>query len=153
MIEVVTYSSLVYAVADTLRNAITDLMVQPYDQITEGIPQTPLLQVYPDNANVDDVGSNDRASFGAQIRRTHFVVFADGFARPRSHLGEDLKAQMEMIERFDARLIEQTDAPLFGLPAIQSFHWKWQRATFPIGEGPSRIEYAGCRFTIDLWVW
>lgn len=153
MIEVVTYGSLCYAVADTLAVAIPDMLVQRYDEISEGIPQTPLLQVYPDNGVVDDLGTNDRATFDAHIRRTHLVVFADGYARPRSHLGEDLKAQMQMIDAFDARLIEQMKQPFFGLPHIQSFHWKWQRATFPIGEGTSRIEYAACRFTIDLWVW
>ncbi len=152
MAEIVTYGDLCYAVAETLAPSITDLRVQPYDLITESIPDLPLLQVYMDNAVVDDVGSNDRATFDAGMRRTHALIFADGYARVRSHLGEDLRAQMELIDALDAMLVRQTAEP-FGLSTIQAFHWKWSRATFKVGAEPSAIEYAGCRFQIDIWVW
>lgn len=152
-VEFVTYGALCYGLADTLKTALDGLRVQPYDKITEGIPDLPLLQIYLDNAVVDDLGTNAQASFGGAVRRTHAQAFVDGYARQRSHLGEDLRAQMQLIDALDTKLAQQTTVPFFGLSTIKDFHWKWERATFSIGEGTSKIDYAGCRFTIDLWVW
>lgn len=148
----VTYYDLVHAVGSCFK-ALPTLTVQTLEEITEGIPTTPVLHVYFDDAETDAVGETDRTSLDGAIRQTAINVKVDGYARQRSHLGADLKAQLDLIDTLDTRLCEQTQKPYFGLPAIQVFHWKFERTTFVVGANPGAVPYAGCALTIQLYVY
>lgn len=149
----VTYGSICAVVANAFRDKPGIQRVMNYDELTESIVDTPLLHVYGESGAVDAGNSNDRTTFGAGVRQTEFVITMDGYARRRSHLAEDLKAQMEMIDVIDAVLVATTK-PLFGEAAIKGLSWKWERVTLAYGNtqemGGPREQYAGCRFTITL---
>lgn len=146
---VVTYGAIVKAVADTLASAPAVGRVQAYDVISESVPDTPLVQVYCDGGEVDATGETDRVTFGGGVQVTRATVICDGYARRRSHIGADLQAQMALVDAIDARLSEQRLGVLFGMGAVKSFLWRWERTTFEDVEGHI---YAGVRFTLELTI-
>ncbi len=150
--EILTYGHICKAIATALKTTTGVIRVEAYDELSEGVPDWPMLQVYPDNGEVD-TGSEDteRATFGAGVRRTSMLIIVRGYARPRSHLAEDLKAQVELIDAIDARLSDQKQKP-FGVPGIRAFNWKWERATYSFAEGDVKSTYAACQFTIEVTV-
>ncbi len=146
-----TYGEIVKAVAAALKTANGVKRVQAYDEITESIPDWPLLQVYAESGEVD-VSSGDmkQSAFGGGVQQTSLVINIDGYARRRSHLGADLKAQMELIDAVDAKLCAQ-EKPYF-LDGIHGLHWTWERATLLSGKGEGATEYAGCRFKLQVTI-
>jgi hypothetical protein len=149
----VTYYDLVHAVGNTFKAIPSIKQVQVLEDIEEGVGDTPLLKVYYGDSETDAVGDTDRTSFDASIRQTVITVKVEGYARQRSHIGEDLRAQLDLIDRLDARLCEQVKQPYFGLPVIQVFHWKFERVTYRIGEGATAVLFAGCDLEIRLFVY
>jgi hypothetical protein len=149
----ITYGQICKDIAAAMATANLAKAVQAYDQITEGIPITPLIQVYADSGEVDTSGRNDRTTFKAGVRQTLFTVIFDGYARTRSQLQVDLKEQMALIDAIDAWLNTQAGEPIMGTSGIRALHWRWERTTFSRGEGQSAISYAGCRFTVDCWIY
>lgn len=145
----ITYGQLVKAVASTLAGAPAVGRVQAYDAISESVPDTPLLQVYAESGEVDAQSDTDRTSFGGGVQVSRLTVQVDGYARRRSHIGEDLQAQMALVDAVDARLSEQRLGLAFGLSAVKSFKWTWERTTFEDVEGHT---YAGVRFTLELTI-
>jgi hypothetical protein len=149
----VTYYDIVHAVGNTFKSIPGIQQVQVLEEIEEGVGDTPLLKVYYGDSETDAVGDTDRTSFDASIRQTAITVKVEGYARPRSHIGEDLRAQLDLIDRLDARLCEQVKPPYFGLPVIQVFHWKIDRLTIQVGATPNAVLYAGCDLQIRLYVY
>jgi hypothetical protein len=149
----VTYYAIVHAVGNTFKAMPGIQQVQVLEEIEEGVPDTPLLKVYYEDSETDAVGDTDRTTLDGTIRQTAITVRVDGYARPRSHIGEDQRAQLELIDRLDARLCEQMTKPYFGLPAIQVFHWKFTRVTYQVGAPPNAVFYAGCDLAIKVYVY
>lgn len=149
--DVLTYGAVAKAIANALTNATGVVRVEAYDELSEGIPDTPMLQVYPDAAETDiESDGTGNATFGAGVRRTKINLFVDGYAKQRSYLGEDIRAQIALIDAIDGVLSNQRRKPFFGLPGIQQFRWSWQRVTYPIGDGS--VKYAGVQFLIEVYV-
>lgn len=148
--NIVTYSDISHAVANTLKIAKGVKKVEAHDELSESITVTPLLQIYPQKGNTDAVGENDRAVFNAAIRRNTSTIIVDGYARQRSHRALDIKAQVDLIDAIDTVLVQQKKSPLFGLNDIQTFSWEWERVYF--GDENTPI-YAGCKFTITIWIY
>ncbi len=148
-----TYADIIKAVATSMTTTTGVKRVQAYDEITESIPEWPLLQVYAESGEVDTGNDEtDRSSFGAGVRQTEMVIRVDVYSRRRSNIGEDLKAQMDLIDAIDAKFVQQVK-PFFGLENIQAFRWKWERATLLSGKGDGATEFAGCRFTLTLVIY
>jgi len=158
MADVVTYASISRAVADTLKAVRSPwsgdvVLVQNYNEVTEGVNDWPLLRVLPHSGNTDAFAANtERLSFGAKVQATSFTVEVLGYAKPRADLMEDLAAQVALVDAVDVVLGQQKTKPQFGLQAIQAFNWKWEKATLQIGTGESTILYAGVTFTLELFI-
>lgn len=125
-------------------------VVHEPEQIKENIVDAPTLQIYPVDGNTDRQGENDRTSFGASIRQTTITVYADYYARQRSHIGEDLNAVVEGMDALINVLEAQQTKPYFGNTDIKSFAWRWEYVTFAYGE--QEVKYSGVRFIITLYV-
>lgn len=138
------------AIAGTLSTIQEDWRVQTAQNMTESIPETPLLQVYPERGSTDSGSSSDRASFRAGIRRTDVTIFADLYARQRSDISTDLRAAFELFDEIERHLIDQQVKPYFGLPEIKSFNWQWERVTFEYGD--PNLPYVGIRITFMVKV-
>lgn len=125
---------------------------QSYDELTEGIQDVPLLQVWPASCTPVSTGSGTHkltlggADADFTVQET-ITIYADLFARQRSHIGEDMSALVTVSDSMRAKLKEQ-DCPPFALTGIQSFQWSWSAGT---------MEYAGvgylrARFTLVFQV-
>ena len=144
----VTLAQILDAITTTLETATTNPRGESYDELTESIPDLPLLQVYPESANQDPAGGTERTSFGAGVRQTSLVVNADYYARQRSDIGEDMAALVNGIDAITDVLEGQDKKPYFGLDGIKAFAWSWSRVVFLYGDPEQK--YIGARFVITL---
>lgn len=145
----ITYGALSKAVGSTLKNANIFTVFQQYDELTEAIPTTPLGRCYPDEGNVDFGGESvDRTTFQVGVRGTQMTITIDCYARARSQLAHDIKAQIDLIDAVDAVLVAQKTQPFFGIDGIKAFSWSWERTTFQ----HEATQYAGAEFKLSLIV-
>lgn len=145
----VSYLDISRAITTTLA-AGTDLIrrAQAMDELTEDYPDLPLLQVYLEESETEDV------SFQSKKLNTEALYHADIPCRPRSHMTEDMLAALEMGDAVQTILENQRVRPdLFGLRDIAAFRWRWMRATFSRGGGADGpVLYVGVRFYIHVRV-
>jgi hypothetical protein len=150
----VTVHQLCDAIETTLSTATGLLVSQTFDELTEGVHDRALLQVYPQSCTgVDSVNRNDRTTILRGVAQTEFVFHADLYAQQRAHIGEDMAALIPLIDAITARLEAQQASPLFGLTVsgfdpIKSFRWSWERVVFEYAEA----KHMGVRFTITIRV-
>jgi hypothetical protein len=117
---------------------------QTYDELTEGMNQTPTLQVYPEeNLGTDFTGSTDRATLSGKHSFKEYTIIADYYANQRANIGEDMGRLVTGINELEDILDTQT-YPLFNLDFVTSFRWSWNRVTFDYG-GAS---FVGARFRL-----
>lgn len=124
---------------------------QSYNELTEGIHDCPLLQVYwEDLPSVDSdsvPGQTDRMTFGgSNVRRQYTITFfADLYAASLKDIGEDMGRLLPVVDEFIAILEAQT-CPPFGVEGVKSFQWSAKRVVFQY----AKIKYVGARFTLHL---
>lgn len=146
----ITTAQIIDAIETTLSAAPTLARSMSYDELTEGINDTPLLQVYAEAGEQDPTTNTDRTTFRAGVRQTSLTINADYYAQQRKHIGEDMAALIDGIDAM-TNIFEAQDAkPYFGLDGIKAFHWSWQRVTFDYGD--PAINYVGARFTLTIRV-
>ncbi len=152
----ITFHAILDAIETTLSAALTITRSQTFDELTEGInsADTPLLQVYPEalEPNVSAGSQTDKLTLGGDppVRREVYVVFADYYARQRSHIGEDMGALVGGIDAMTTVLEAQTCKNPFGLDEgnVRSFQWGWRRVVFEY----AGAQFIGARCTITLEV-
>lgn len=144
----ITLAQILDAVKATLSVAPTLARSMSYDELTEGINDTPLLQVYPESGDQDPTGNTDRTTFKAHVRQTNLTINCDYYAQQRKHIGEDMAALVDGIDAMTDIFEAQDTKPYFGLVGIQAFHWGWQRVIFNYGD--PNINYVGARFTLTV---
>lgn len=136
------------AIEDTLDEATTLAVSQSYDELTEGLHDFPLLQVYPETGNTDASGRTDRTTFGAGVRTGFYVFHADYHACPRSFLAEDMEKVVDGIDALEIILEAQNTKPYFGLAGIRAFRYEWRRVAFRYAQQDTM----GVRFIISVWI-
>lgn len=146
----ITTGQILDAIEATLSTAPTLARSMTYDELTEGISDTPLLQVYPEAGDQDPSGNSDRTTFKAGVRQTNLTINCDYYAQQRKHIGEDMAALVDGIDAMTTIFEAQDTKPYFGLDGIKAFHWSWQRVTFDYGD--AAINYVGARFTLTIRV-
>jgi hypothetical protein len=147
----VAIRDIVTSVASTLIKVGIDVRVQNTEEITESIPQTPLIQVYAEKGRTDSGGSTDRASFGAKVRRRAITIHIDIYGRQRSMIGQDLAVAMDTLDLAIDQMEQEKQAPFFGNPFIREMSWSWERVVFEYGE--STTQYSGFRIIIEVKVY
>lgn len=148
----VTLLQLCDAVASVVAQAVDDAWrVQRPQDMTEGVTDTPLMQVYPERGGTVASGTDRRAS-RAGVRQQEVIVQVDLYAKQRAHIGEDMAALLPAIDAVIAALEQQDVKPYFGLKGagVKAFWWSWDRVTFEYGDMATR--YAGARFTLTFTV-
>lgn len=144
----ITLAQIIDAIEGALSTAPTLARSMSYDELTEGINDTPLLQVYPDAGDQDPTGNTDRTTFKAGVRQTNFTINCDYYAQQRKHIGEDMAALVDGIDAMTTIFEAQDTKPYFNLDGIKAFHWSWQRVIFNYGD--PNINYVGARFTLTI---
>ena len=135
------------AVHDTLEDAASLVLAQNYDELTETIPDTPMIQVWFSTSSVDSQNVTDRETFGAGVRVSSYDIFVDVYAKRRANLAEDVAIATRVIDELEAILEAQDNCPPFGLTYCKSYRWE---TTFTVNLYNNGKEYAGGRIIITL---
>lgn len=142
----ITTAQVIDAIESTLSAAAEVDYSQSYDELSEGIQDSKVLQVYWDASNQDAVNTTiDRTTFQAGVRQTDMTIIADYYAHRRGNLAEDMDKLVTGIDSIIAILEAQDTKPYFGLSGIKAFSWSAQRVTFSYGDATQ--QYMGARFT------
>lgn len=145
----ITIAQMNTAIETTLATATGLAYSQNYNELTEGMQDTPTLQVYWYETETDVTGGAAQRSFGGKVREKRFTFRADLFARQRSHLGEDMAALLPLVEAIHTVLEAQQAKPYFGLEGIAAIErWSAQQIIFEL----AGYTYLGARFTIPVRV-
>lgn len=147
---------IVDSIETTLSAAASLVRSQSYDELTEGIHEYPLLQVYPSaNTGTSRGSETDRFSFegpvpvGAVVKHLsvkEYIIHADLYARQRSHINEDMEQLVDTINELEDILDGQDPQSLFGRADLFSFRWSWSQVTFEY----AGVMYLGARFIITV---
>jgi len=148
----VTLVSINNAIEATLGAAASLERSQSYDELTEGLHDVPLLQVYWEDLPLIDSdstpGQTDRMVFasGEDARRQYTLTyFADLYAASRKEIGEDMGRLLPIVDEF-ITILEAQGCPPFGVEGVRTFQWSAKRVTFEY----NKIKYVGARFTLHL---
>jgi hypothetical protein len=142
----ITYAQINDAIEDKLGAALGLARSQTYDELTDGMTDTPTLQVYWQRDNTDP----SMTTFRTGVQQVEMTFHADLFARQRSHIGEDMKVLYEVMQEVREMLEAETTKPYFDLEGIQAFSWTSERVTFEYGD-PSQ-PYVGVRYMLTVRV-
>lgn len=136
------------AITDTLANASGLTFTQDFDELTEGIVQVPLLQVYWNSTETDTFAQSDRTTFGKGVAQSLFVFHADLYAAQRMDIGQDMAALLPIVDAIHTVMDSQV-SNLFGLSTIKTLEqWRADQVTFEY----AGFEFVGARFVIPIRV-
>jgi hypothetical protein len=123
---------------------------QNFNELTEGINDERILQIYPEEQTPVSMGSaTQKITFGSTpFIDEEIVIFCDYYGRQRSHIGEDMAQLVSGIDVIRANLKTQNCPNPFALTGIANFQWSWNRVVFEYG-GPE-LKYIGARFRLVL---
>lgn len=120
-----------------------------YDEIPEGIKNTPLLII--SWANQVTGNATDRATFRAGVRITDITFYCDLYLSQRSWSYKIFPETYRLLNKIEQVLIAQEVKPYFGLDTIKSYQWSVERATFEYESNDQTThQYPGVRFTINV---
>ena len=134
---------------ESVLGAVTGIVrSESYDELTEGIQDVPLLQVWPaSGAPVSSDSGTHKFTLGGDdsdftIQET-ITIYADLWAKQRAHIGEDMSKLVGALDNICAELRKQ-DCDPFDLEGLQSFQWSWVVGT---AEWAKQL-YLRVRFTL-----
>lgn len=124
-----------------------------YDELTEGMNDPRVLQIYPESeAPVSTDSQTQRRTFGDDpVIDETILIHADFYAKQRSNLGDDMIILLNGIDVIRDELKKQNCPRPFGLNAIQNFQWRWERTIFDYGA--PELRYVGARFFLTFRVY
>jgi len=131
------------AIESTIGTAIGALVTQSYDELTEGVNETPTMQVYPMTG--EPRNETAQSTYGRGIVITDESYAVDIYTRQRSQLAEDMESIVDMIPLVETVLEAQKQKP-FGVDGLKAHNWSWDVVTFEY----AGIGYAGVRFMINV---
>lgn len=141
-----------WTLGNALVNASNLVVSQNYNQLTEGMNDPDVLQIYPESGGPVSTGSSTHKmtmgdADGAVIQE-EVTIHCDYYAKARgADLNEDMAAMVAGVDAIIANLKTQDCNP-FNLTNCRSFQWSWTRATFSYGE--PELKYIGARFILAL---
>ena len=146
----ITYAQINSAIESKLGTAVGRARSQDFDELTDGMTDTPTLQVYWQRDNTDPQGTTHQTAFGTGVQQMEAIFHADLYARQRSHIGDDMAVLYTVMQAVRETLEAERSSPYFGLEGIKAFRWAAERVTFEYGD-PS-LPYVGVRFVITVRV-
>ncbi len=137
------------ALLTTLGAAANLIRTQDFDEITEGMQDTPTLQVYPETLGSDVTTNTDRSTFGGGLKQTDTIFNADVLVNQRSNIGEDMAKVLPLTDQIVEILQSQNKKPYFDInpkTAIKAFSWTANRVIFSY----AAVDFIGVRFVITI---
>lgn len=141
-----TLDELVDGIETVLSAAASLVRSQTYDEITEGITEYPLLQVYlEENSGTDFTTNTDRITLTGKHSIKEYTVHADVYARVRANIGQDMGQLTTTINEIED-ILDNQGCPPFDLDFLTSFRWSWRRVVFRY----NNVDFVGARFMITV---
>ena len=127
-------ATLLSDIETTLAAAPSVLLTQNYDELTEGVSETPLLQVYPEGCDpVSRKSETDRITLGGTtggVVQKIYTVNCDCYISQRHFIAQDMRDLVVAIDELMDILEAQPRGDLFGNSTVNSFKWSWKRVSF-----------------------
>jgi hypothetical protein len=146
----VTIKQIANAINDTLGTATGIVRSEAQDELSEGITDVPLLQVYWAGLTVSAESETDRITFGDDdadpTRYTQHIFHVDVVASFRQHLDQDMEAIADTCEAVITVFEAENAPPYFGLAGIKAFSYTAE----PIGWENIDPQAVGERFIITI---
>jgi len=146
----ITLAQICNAVATTFGAATGLTYTQSYNQLKEGVNDTPTLQVYWENIGGDPSGNADRTTFKGIVRQADVQIYCDLYAAQRSEVGENMAVLLPLVDAMIDVIEQQDTKAYFGLVGLKGFHWTAQRVVFQYTD-TLRLYY-GARFILTFKV-
>lgn len=125
---------------------------QNYNELTEGMNDERVLQIYPEEEL--PVSSESETNYRTLKKSSStayviedIIIHADYYAKQRSNLGDDMAKLVSGIDAIRDNLKAQV-CPFFNEARIRNFRWSWRRVVFDYG-GPE-LKYVGARFRLEI---
>lgn len=153
MSDVVAAADILTAVSSALAGISGIQRVQGYNELTEGMNDTPTIQIYLEEYEYDASTNNDRRSFSAGLRVEEFLIYIDIYGRQRSQLAEDMEAAVVALDLVRARLLAIQTYPFFPtVPQVKSMKLlRARRVNFTYGD--PKVSYLGYQLPLQLRTW
>lgn len=128
------------------------ILTHNYNEIKEGMPDYPLLEVYPEDLEVDSRMETDAHTLDKSGTRVHrLTVNVDVYVHTRNQIDENMEDVVDCWDAIEDRLEDTTTGagcPIFNNEYIRNIHWTAERVTLV----RQSLEYAGIRFVLSLEV-
>jgi len=143
------------SICDAIEGAMDDLVtsgdlvvVQNFDELSEGMNDENVLQIYPESGGpVSGDSETHKFTLGTDpVIIEDATIHLDYYARQRSHLGEDMAQLVTGLDVIRAKIkSECTVCSIFGID-VKNFQWDWNRFVITYAE----CDYVGVRFTLKV---
>ena len=151
----VSFETINDAIAADLDANVAELtFIQSYNELTEGMNDTPTAQIYWESLFQSSGTTTTQKTFGSSVnvQEVEITFHIDVYPRPRSHLDEDFAALLPLAtaihERLQAVVAAGPDYFATGVKAIRSIEAR--RVIFEYDD--SNLKHMGIRFTLILQV-
>lgn len=127
------------------------IIVHNYDEIKEGMPDYPLMQIYPEDLEVDSRTETDATTLSKVVRVHRLTVHLDVYAHTRNQIDENMQEMVECWDAVEDQLEDTTSGagcPIFNQELIRNIHWTAERVRFEY----QTLEFSGVRFILTLEV-
>ena len=142
-------------ICDAIKTEFTTLItsgdlvaIQNFDELTEGINDQNVLQIYPESGGpVSGNSETHKFTLGSDpVIIEDMVIHLDYYARQRSHLGEDMAQLVTGLDVIRAKIKEEcTACSIFGID-VKNFQWEWNRFVITYAEA----DIVGVRFILRI---
>jgi len=133
------------AITNALATATGLTYHQDVSELTEGIQDLPVLQVYWQSSAPANTES-DRFTSSIGVAQIDHVFHADLYAHQRSDISTDMAALFPLVDAVIDRLQAQQHQNFFSLAGVKGFAWRIERLQFQTGDAL----YIGARFVITI---
>lgn len=140
-----TIEQVCVAVRDRITDSLSGVRGQAMDEMTESIPDTPLIQVYFESVRTPEEQVK-QTTFGGVVQQTILTINVDVYSSRRANIGEDMARVTIKADEVIRVLQAERVKPFFKLEGIKSFGWRAERVVFEYG----KENYMGVRFVLEF---
>lgn len=127
--------------------------VQNYHELTEGINDAPLAQIYWESLNSPGIGGMPAYTLPNKRYSRDVLFRVDLYVARRNNLDENMKAVVVWADRLWDKLEETVlTCDYFGDDAIWVLNWSAQRVVFSYGNTSPSLLYPGVRCELTVRV-
>jgi len=132
---------------ETALAAVSGIHTQSYDELTEGIQNWPMLQVYPARGELR--AETGQHTFRGIVRINDITIHADVYVQPRVNLATDMAAVVDLHDAItDVLDLQKTGSP-FDVTGTKAFTYSWEYASYDY----ANQGFVGIRYVLQFVIY